>query len=109
MLQGTVARECFVIERGTVAVTADGHEVATAGPGSFLGEDTLLHGLVRTETAIATVPVDLIVFDAREFTTLLETVPVLAERLRGPLPSGLNEAAARAAEVRRSSPVVAGA
>ncbi len=46
--QGAVAFELFVIIAGTATVTRDGREVATVGPGGFVGEMAVIARTPRT-------------------------------------------------------------
>jgi CRP/FNR family transcriptional regulator, cyclic AMP receptor protein len=72
MRQGASGGEMFVIATGGVVVDRDGHEVATLGPGSVVGEMALLSEGPRTATVTATEPSTLFVLAHREFHSLMD-------------------------------------
>ncbi len=88
--EGQPGREFYVILDGKAAVSIDGSEVATLGPGDFFGEMALLDQGPRVATVTATTPMEVAVLDPREFSTLIEEHPgvarkvlkVMAQRLR---------------------------
>ena len=57
----------YVIETGTVEVTAGGRFLATLGPGDFVGEIALLRDVPRTATVAATSAVVLQALDREHF------------------------------------------
>jgi CRP/FNR family cyclic AMP-dependent transcriptional regulator len=79
--QGTRRRELIVIVEGTATVSIDGHEVATLGPGDFVGEISLLDGGPRSATVTANTDIVAEVAGAREFHTMLQDAPSLARSL----------------------------
>jgi CRP-like cAMP-binding protein len=79
--QGTHRRELIVIVEGTATVSIDGHEVATLGPGDFVGEISLLDGGPRSATVTADTDLVAEVAGAREFHTMLQDAPSLARSL----------------------------
>jgi CRP/FNR family transcriptional regulator, cyclic AMP receptor protein len=88
--QGDPGRECFVIVEGKAKATMRGKASATLGPGSFFGEMSLLDQGPRSATVTAETDIRLLVLGSREFSALINEVPIvsvrimrgLAERLR---------------------------
>jgi len=79
--EGTTGREFFMLLAGEVEVIQGHRLVATRGPGSHLGEIALLEHRPRTATLIAKTPVTIAVASTGEFTTMLQLVPEIAQRL----------------------------
>ena len=79
--QGELAHEFFLLLDGVADVIRDGHRVATAGPGDFVGEIGLLGDPIRTATVVAATEVDLVVFARREFRTMLQRNPGVASTI----------------------------
>ena len=88
--EGEIGREFFVLIHGKAEAVRNGTSVAILGPGSFFGEMSLLERKPRAATVTTLEPTSVLVINARDFTSLVETVPsvdrkmliVLAERLR---------------------------
>ncbi len=80
--EGEYAREFFVIVDGAAEVVKDGETVAVLGPGEFFGELGLLGGDLRTASVVAATPLRLLVVAAREFRTMLDALPQVADRVR---------------------------
>jgi CRP/FNR family cyclic AMP-dependent transcriptional regulator len=79
--QGHFPHEFFVIESGTVAVTKDGEHLADLGPGDFFGEIAIVERDRRTATVVATTPLTAIVMLGRDFQTMADAMPHVAERI----------------------------
>lgn len=79
--EGRPGREFFVVADGEAKVTIKNKKVATIGPGSFLGEMSLLDMGPRVATATATSPMKLFVLDARGFSTFLDKAPSAARNI----------------------------
>lgn len=79
--QGDVGREMFVIVEGSATVRRNGRKVATAGPGSAIGEMSLLDRGPRTATVTADTDCRVLVIGSREFSAVIEEVPSLAHKL----------------------------
>ncbi|HYO45002.1 MAG TPA: cyclic nucleotide-binding domain-containing protein [Candidatus Limnocylindrales bacterium] len=75
MTEGRTGREFFIILSGTVAVSRNGHPLATLGPGDYLGEIALVDDGPRTATATAETAARLLVLAHREFHSLLDEHP----------------------------------
>ena len=79
--QGKAGFEFCLIEDGKVRCLVDGKQVATLGAGDFFGEMALIDRGPRVATVVAEGPVQLLVFDAREFGTLLDAAPAIANKV----------------------------
>lgn len=79
--QGEPGFEFCLILEGKVRCLVDGKFVATLGAGDFFGEMALIDRGPRVATIVAEGPVKLLVFDAREFSTLLDTAPTIAKKV----------------------------
>ncbi len=82
--EGAFGREAVIILDGTASILhsdidgdTDGNtvEIATAGPGDMVGEVALLHGQRRNATVVATTDLRVVVFNVREFRSLLDQAP----------------------------------
>ena len=89
--EGVPGHEFVVIRAGTVEVTRNGAKLAELGPGDYFGEISLMDGGPRTATVTAVTPVTIEVVERRDFDSLLETVPGLAQRLMIGLATRLRE------------------
>lgn len=79
--QGQTGREAFVVLSGDVTIKRGGRKITTLGPGSIVGELSLLDHGPRTASAICETECELLVIDQRHFRGVLETVPTLAVKL----------------------------
>ena len=83
--EGASGSEFFVIVDGEVAVTKDGADVRSMGPGDFFGEISLLEDRPRTATVTAKTPLRFFVLTRQNFRALLDKQPELAEKVTGAL------------------------
>jgi CRP-like cAMP-binding protein len=83
--EGASGSEFFVIVDGEVAVTKDGADVRSMGPGDFFGEISLLEDRPRTATVTAKTPLRFFVLTRQNFRTLLGKQPELEEKVTGAL------------------------
>jgi CRP/FNR family transcriptional regulator, cyclic AMP receptor protein len=90
--QGDSGREAFVISQGQAKATIKGKGSAKLGPGECFGEMALLHSAPRSATVTAESDMRLLVLGAREFSTLIEDVPVIGQRVLAALAERLREA-----------------
>jgi CRP-like cAMP-binding protein len=74
-VEGMPGFEFFVIVEGTATVSLGGIRLASLQPGDFFGEMALIENAPRSATVIAETPMSLIVFDPREFETLMHDAP----------------------------------
>jgi CRP/FNR family transcriptional regulator, cyclic AMP receptor protein len=79
--QGQTGREAFIVVEGTVTVKRNGKKVASLGPGTVVGELSLLDHGPRTATVICDTDCKLLLLDQRHFMPVLEQVPTLAHKL----------------------------
>lgn len=89
--QGDVGREMFVIVDGSATVKRNGRKIGTAGPGSAIGELSLLDRGPRTATVTADTPCSLLVIGAREFSGVLDEVPGVAHKVLAALASRIRD------------------
>ncbi len=80
--EGDFSYEFFIIEEGSAEVTHDGEKLADLGPGDFFGEIGLLETNRRTANVITTAPSRLIVMFGRDFRSMTDAIPSVAERIR---------------------------
>jgi CRP/FNR family transcriptional regulator, cyclic AMP receptor protein len=66
---------------GAATVRRNGKKVATLGPGSVVGELSLLDRGPRTATVTADTDCTLLVIDSRHFAGVLQDVPTLAGKI----------------------------
>ena len=88
--QGARGREFMVLVEGSATVTKDGSQIASLGPGDFLGEIALLADVPRTATVKTNEQSVLLVLTDRAFERVASRLPdvraslltALAERLQ---------------------------
>jgi CRP/FNR family transcriptional regulator, cyclic AMP receptor protein len=79
--QGQWGHEFLLVLEGELEVRRDGQVVATAGPGSYLGELAVLDDVRRNATVVATMPSVVGAIETSLFVPLLSAIPVLADRI----------------------------
>ena len=79
--QGQTGREAFVVLSGTVTVRRNNRKIATLGPGSIVGELSLLDHGPRTATVTCDTDCELFVLDQRHFTSVLDDVPTIGTKV----------------------------
>jgi len=79
--QGQTGREAFVVLDGTVMVKRNGKKVASLGPGTVVGELSLLDHGPRTATVICETDCTLLLLSQRHFMAVLDDVPSMAHKL----------------------------
>ncbi|MEO5724479.1 MAG: cyclic nucleotide-binding domain-containing protein [Ilumatobacteraceae bacterium] len=89
--QGQTGREAFVVLSGTVAVKRNGKKVASLGPGTVVGELSLLDHGPRTATVICETDCSLLLLSQRHFTAVLDEVPALSHKLLASLAGRIRE------------------
>jgi CRP/FNR family transcriptional regulator, cyclic AMP receptor protein len=79
--EGAAGREFYLILEGQAIVRRGGRRVAMLGPGQYFGELSLLDRGPRTATVVADTDMALLVLGQREFSSILEAVPVVSHKL----------------------------
>lgn len=79
--QGQTGREAFIVISGSVVVKRNGKKVGVFGPGTVVGELSLLDHGPRTATVTCETECELLLLDHRHFLGVLDQVPALAHRL----------------------------
>lgn len=79
--QGRVGQECYVIEAGEAGVFVGDEHIVTLGPGSVVGEMSLIDRRPRSATVVAESPMSLLAFDSKAFRQLLSELPKAEERV----------------------------
>lgn len=78
-VEGQIGAEALVIVSGTAAVSRGDEVIATVSAGDVVGEGSLITSEPRNATVIATSPMQALVLNPREFTSLLHRCPRLAK------------------------------
>jgi len=79
--QGQMGSSLFMLLSGKVAITRDGAQIATCGPGEFVGELSLLLGEPCGATVTVLEDCRLLVLERRAFNALLESAPTLTKQI----------------------------
>lgn len=85
MRQGDNGSDMMVLVRGQVSVERDGQRLNTMGPGDFFGEIALVDGGPRTATVTAEAPSSLLVITHRDFHSLMDEFPEVAQQVMNAL------------------------
>ena len=91
MRQGETGREFIVIVEGEAEVQRDGKVIAVRGPGTFIGEMSLLLDRPRNASIVAKTGMTIDVIDRQDFRRLLEEYPDLHAPLLAATASRLAE------------------
>ncbi len=89
--QGQTGREAFVVIEGDVDIKRNNRKVATLGPGSVVGELSLLDHGPRTATAVCATDCTLLVIDQRRFLGVLDSVPAITHKLLAALAARIRD------------------
>lgn len=89
--EGSPGHDFFVVGDGKLKVTEKGRRVATLEGGDFFGEMSLLDLGPRTATVTAEDDSILFAISARDFTKLLDDVPIVARRVLAALSARLRQ------------------
>jgi len=93
--RGQPGREFFLVLDGEASCRVGRKEVTRFSSGDYFGELALLHGGIRTADVVAATPMTLLVFDAREFRSLLMTTPTISVKMLAHVAERLEEANAQ--------------
>jgi CRP/FNR family transcriptional regulator, cyclic AMP receptor protein len=89
--QGAFGQEAYVLLSGTVTVSVNGTKVAELTDGSYFGELSPLDHHPRSATVTSSSDARLLVFNAREFSTMLAQNPGVNRKLLADLALRLRE------------------
>ncbi len=92
---GKPGREFFLVLEGTASCRVRTKEVKRFRTGGYFGELALLHGGLRTADVVAVTPMVLLVFDSREFRSMLMTTPSIGVKMLANLAERLQDANAQ--------------
>ncbi len=87
--QGRVGQECYVVLEGQAGVYMADEHVATVGPGTMVGEMSLVEHRPRNASVVAETPMKLVAFDTKAFKTLLQEMPKVHDRVMATLAARL--------------------
>jgi CRP/FNR family transcriptional regulator, cyclic AMP receptor protein len=90
--EGRMGVGFFVVDAGTAAVSVDGREVRTLGPGDYFGEIALIAGTERTATITAETDLHCYGITAWDFRAMVESNPSIAWKLLQTLAQRLADA-----------------
>jgi CRP-like cAMP-binding protein len=93
--RGTPGREFFLVLDGTAGCRVGKSEVKRFRAGNYFGELALLHGGIRTADVVAVTDMELLVFDSREFRSMLLTTPSIGLKMLANLAQRLTDADAQ--------------
>jgi voltage-gated potassium channel len=79
--EGASGYSFFVLADGSAAVTANGDEVGSLGPGDFFGEIAILGDGRRSATVTTTMPSRVLVMFGTEFRRLQQAQPAIASQI----------------------------
>lgn len=82
MLERFRGEQFLIVLEGVATVRHGEQELATVGPGSFLGEIGLLQDTDRSATVVARTPMKLLALDEPAFRALLDDLPEVGRRIR---------------------------
>ncbi len=92
-VQGSPAREFFILLEGSAVVRRNGRKLRDLGPGEMVGEIGLLNDGPRTATVTLTEPSRVLVLTARDFHSLLRELPAVSLKVLAVVGERLNESA----------------
>jgi CRP/FNR family transcriptional regulator, cyclic AMP receptor protein len=89
--EGDPGHEFIVVLEGEIEIKKGDEVIATRDAGSYVGEIALLEHRPRTATVVTTTPVVADIIGQREFNTLLDDEPKIAEAIRAKSAERLRE------------------
>jgi CRP/FNR family transcriptional regulator, cyclic AMP receptor protein len=89
--QGQTGREAFIIVDGEVTVKRNNRKIATLGPGTVVGEMSLLDKGPRTATVVCETNCTLLVIDQRRFLGVIDSIPAISHKLMAGLASRIRD------------------
>ena len=88
--QGDPGTHCYVVLEGIASVYVRGEHIASVHAGSMVGEMALVDHRPRTATVIADTDLELLRFDSKAFSRLLDEMPKASERVMTLLRARMN-------------------
>ena len=79
--EGELGWEAFVVAEGQATARRGNRKLATIGPGSIIGEMSLLDRGPRTATVTADTDMHLLVLSSRALSQMLDEVPAVGRRI----------------------------
>jgi CRP/FNR family transcriptional regulator, cyclic AMP receptor protein len=98
MREGEFGKEFLIVVSGTATVTKRGVQLAEIGPGSYLGEISIIDGGRRTATVVAKTPMEVEILTHPEFASLLSRAPEIAVRMLPALAARIHELSEHSAD-----------
>ena len=98
MREGEFGKEFLLVVSGTATVSKRGVELAEIGPGSYLGEISIIDGGRRTATVVAKTAMEVEVATHPEFASLLSRAPEIAVRMLPALAARIHELSEQCAD-----------
>ncbi len=98
MREGEFGKEFLIVVSGTATVTKRGVQLAEIGPGSYLGEISIIDGGRRTATVVAKTPMEVEIVTHPEFASLLSRAPEIAVRMLPALAARIHELSEHSAD-----------
>jgi CRP-like cAMP-binding protein len=89
--QGAPGREAFIVLDGSVIVKRNGRKVTSLGPGSIVGELSLLDHGPRTATLVCETDSSIFVISQRHFLAVLDDVPTIGHKVLASLATRIRE------------------
>lgn len=80
--ENTPADNAYFILDGEVLVRADGQDIATVGPGQFVGEGAIVNRAFRSAQVIAKTPLTALAVTAEEGRQLAADIPALGDLIQ---------------------------
>jgi CRP-like cAMP-binding protein len=83
-VEGAVARECLLVEQGSIRITTGREELTLLAHGEWVGEQALLDGGLHTATVTTLTDTVVGALTRRELASVLAEIPSLAQQLTAP-------------------------
>jgi CRP-like cAMP-binding protein len=77
--EGDDGDRIYVVESGSVSISANGEHLETVGPGAIFGEMAVIDREPRSATVVAETDCELVTIERRRFWILVQETPYFAE------------------------------
>ena len=88
-VEGDFGYALFIVDAGTADVTQDHERIGSVGPGDVVGEIATLHSGRRTASVVATSPMRVVAFLARDVWRIERELPDVGAALRASIDARL--------------------